>query len=102
MEVRNSQNIFKIKPELGTPIKADRDMLKNNTPHVVVGTPGRIKGLAKEGTLKLDKVKHFVLDECDKMLEALGIYYRFEKSSSHNLCRHASGCARNFPQDTPR
>jgi len=55
----------------GTPIKADRDMLKNNTPHVVVGTPGRIKGLAKEGTLKLDKVKHFVLDECDKMLEAL-------------------------------
>jgi superfamily II DNA/RNA helicase len=28
--------------------------------------------LAKEGALKLNTVKHFVLDECDKMLEKLG------------------------------
>ncbi len=28
--------------------------------------------LAKEGALKLSTVKHFVLDECDKMLEKLG------------------------------
>jgi ATP-dependent RNA helicase UAP56/SUB2 len=55
----------------GTPIKADRDKLANDTPHVVVGTPGRIKGLIRDGSLKLDKIKHFVLDECDQLLEAL-------------------------------
>jgi ATP-dependent RNA helicase UAP56/SUB2 len=47
-------------------------MLKNEPPHCVVGTPGRIQQLIREGDLKLDKVKHFILDECDQMLEALG------------------------------
>jgi superfamily II DNA/RNA helicase len=28
--------------------------------------------LGKENALKLSTVKHFVLDECDKMLEKLG------------------------------
>lgn len=40
-------------------------------PHIVVGTPGRIKDLirAPNKHLKLDNLKHFVLDECDKMLD---------------------------------
>lgn len=37
----------------------------------MVGTPGRVLGLIRDKHLKLDKVKHFVLDECDKMLEKL-------------------------------
>jgi len=28
--------------------------------------------LAKEGALNLKTVKHFILDECDKMVEKLG------------------------------
>ena len=28
--------------------------------------------LAKEGALPLANIRHFVLDECDKMLEKLG------------------------------
>jgi superfamily II DNA/RNA helicase len=28
--------------------------------------------LAKEGALNLQTVKHFILDECDKMVEKLG------------------------------
>ena len=55
----------------GVPIKTHRELLKNEPPHVLVGTPGRILGLLNEKTLKLDHVKHFVLDECDRMLEAL-------------------------------
>ena len=55
----------------GVPIKDHKDLLKNEPPHSVVGTPGRIQQLIREGDLKLDKVKHFVLDECDQMLEAL-------------------------------
>ncbi|KAE8910299.1 DEAD-box ATP-dependent RNA helicase 56 [Phytophthora fragariae] len=55
----------------GVPISQNREALKNNPPHILVGTPGRILGLLREKTLKLDKVKHFVMDECDKMLEAI-------------------------------
>lgn len=56
----------------GVSIKENYAELKSNPPHVVVGTPGRITALIRDKALKLGKVKHFVLDECDKMLEALG------------------------------
>jgi len=55
----------------GMPIQKDEQTLKKNTPHVVVGTPGRMLALARAKTLNLKNVKHFILDECDKMLEAL-------------------------------
>jgi superfamily II DNA/RNA helicase len=45
--------------------------LKKNCPHVVVGTPGRILALAKSKALNLRHVKHFIIDECDKVLESL-------------------------------
>ncbi len=35
---------------------------------VVIGTPGRVLDHIKRGTLKLDKVKYFILDEADEML----------------------------------
>jgi len=52
----------------GMPITKDQETLKNNTPHIVVGTPGRILALGKTGQLNLKGVKFFVLDECDKMI----------------------------------
>lgn len=55
----------------GVSIKTNRDILKNDCPHIVVGTPGRILALAREKVLKLNNIKHFVLDECDRVLEAL-------------------------------
>merc|ERR1711920_429905 len=55
----------------GMPIAADRDMLKTDSPHVLIGTPGRVLGLLREKDLKLDKVTQFVLDECDKCLDKL-------------------------------
>ena len=55
----------------GVNIKTNREILKNDNPHIVVGTPGRILALAREKTLKLSGIKHFVLDECDRVLEAL-------------------------------
>ncbi len=36
--------------------------------HVVVGTPGRIMDHMRKGTLKLESLKHLVLDEADEML----------------------------------
>lgn len=56
----------------GHPIAEHRKLLKEDPPHIVIGTPGRVLGLTKEGALNLNHVKFFVLDECDKMLEAVG------------------------------
>merc|ERR1712141_815141 len=53
------------------PIKKDEEVLSKNCPHIVVGTPGRILALGRNKTLKLTNIKHFVLDECDRMLEEL-------------------------------
>lgn len=56
----------------GVSIKVHRDLLKNECPHIVVGTPGRVLALARDKELGLKNVRHFILDECDKMLESLG------------------------------
>jgi len=55
----------------GVSVKNNREILKNDCPHIVVGTPGRILALARDKDLKLDSIKHFVLDECDRVLESL-------------------------------
>ncbi|KAI5001245.1 hypothetical protein ZWY2020_015017 [Hordeum vulgare] len=55
----------------GVHIKKHKDLLKNECPHIVVGTPGRILALARDKDLSLKNVRHFILDECDKMLDSL-------------------------------
>mmetsp|Transcript_31233 Transcript_31233/g.57108 ORF Transcript_31233/g.57108 Transcript_31233/m.57108 type:complete len:427 (-) Transcript_31233:136-1416(-) len=55
----------------GTPITKDVEMLKDSPPHILIGTPGRVLGLCRNKDLKLDKLAHFVLDECDKCLDKL-------------------------------
>ena len=58
----------------GTPVAADQATLKDKTkcPHIIVGTPGRMNALVRDKSLKATGVKHFILDECDKMLEQIG------------------------------
>merc|ERR1711971_1048884 len=55
----------------GLPIAKDEAVIKSNCPHVIVGTPGRILQLVREKDLPTKSIKHFILDECDKMLEQL-------------------------------
>lgn len=56
----------------GVPVNDHRKMLKDDCPNIVIGTPGRMVQLVcREKIMKLDQVKHFVLDECDKMLEEI-------------------------------
>lgn len=78
-QIRNEYNRFsKYMPSVkthvfygGVSIKKDQEILKSDCPNIVVGTPGRILALIRDKHLNLKKTKHFVLDECDKMLEAL-------------------------------
>jgi ATP-dependent RNA helicase UAP56/SUB2 len=59
----------------GHPIRDHRRMLKEETPQIVVGTPGRVLALIKEGNLKVDKLKRFIMDECDSLLQSLGMCF---------------------------
>jgi superfamily II DNA/RNA helicase len=54
----------------GFPMSQNIKDLKENPPHIVVGTPGRLKKLINDNNLKLDSLKHFVIDECDQVLDA--------------------------------
>ena len=40
-----------------------------NTPQIIVGTPGRVQDHMKRGTLRLNNVRIAVLDEADQMLD---------------------------------
>lgn len=67
----------KVKTEViygGVPKKQHIKLFKENPPTIVVGTPGRILDLIRGKHIKMDKMKHFILDECDKMLETPGKY----------------------------
>jgi len=55
----------------GVPIEEQIKMLKNDRPNIICGTPGRMKDLLERGVLDLSHVRHFILDECDKLLEEL-------------------------------
>jgi len=52
----------------GSPVYEDKEKLDNNTPHVVVGTPGRVHDMVRRKYLKVRHLKVLVLDEADEML----------------------------------
>jgi len=72
----------------GVNIQTQKDLLKGDKiPHIVIGTPGRILQLASEKSLHLNHIKHFILDECDKMLESLDMrrdVQRIFRMTPHN------------------
>ncbi|RWR73603.1 DEAD-box ATP-dependent RNA helicase 56-like protein isoform X1 [Cinnamomum micranthum f. kanehirae] len=49
-------------------INIHKDTLQVDCPHIVVRTLGRILALERDD-LALKNIRHFILDECDKMLE---------------------------------
>jgi len=55
----------------GLNIQTQKEAILKDKPNIIVGTPGRVKAMGKDGSLKLGGVRHFILDECDKMLSAL-------------------------------
>lgn len=57
----------------GIPIQKNIELLQNveERPHIIVATPGRLNALVRDGHLKLGNVMTFVIDECDKVLEAI-------------------------------
>jgi ATP-dependent RNA helicase UAP56/SUB2 len=58
----------------GTPMQKDIEVLSNKEtyPNIIVATPGRLNALVRDKKLRLNSIKAFVLDECDKMLDQIG------------------------------
>ena len=52
----------------GSPLGAQITSLQHS-PHVIVGTPGRVLKHLNKGTVKLDALQTLVLDEADRMLD---------------------------------
>lgn len=75
-----SRNI-KIKTGLiigGDSMRKQLHYLKNFSPRIIVGTPGRINDHLLRGSLKLNKTGYLVLDETDRMLD-MGFSDQIEK-----------------------
>jgi len=52
----------------GTPVNQDIHLLRTKTPHIIVGTPGRIYDLLRRKQLFTKSLKLIVLDEADNIL----------------------------------
>lgn len=63
----------------GVDYRVHQRELQAKSPHVVVGTPGRVFHMIETGALKTDKVKFFVVDECDKMLAGADMRQQVQK-----------------------
>jgi len=55
------------------PIARNREMLRQRRPHVLVGTPGRIVALAREGSLDLGRLGHLILDDSSQQPSQLEV-----------------------------
>lgn len=54
----------------GTSTEQDMAGLKNETPHVIVGCPGRVHDMIRRNHIRGSDIKMIVLDEADEMLSA--------------------------------
>ena len=53
----------------GTDRKRSGEKLTNNPPHIIIGTPGRIKDIFEKSLIRVDFVQMFIIDEADMTLE---------------------------------
>lgn len=74
-QVQKELNLFAVQTPIrsvlvigGENMRKQFDWLKKN-PQFVIGTPGRLKDMAKRRALHLDKFNNIVLDEVDRMLD---------------------------------
>jgi ATP-dependent RNA helicase RhlE len=60
-------------------------------PHVIIGTPGRLKDLLNQRALNLSRIEFFVLDEADRMLD-MGFMPDLKEIMSHLPQKRQSLC----------
>uniref|UniRef100_A0A6C0ITM1 Helicase n=1 Tax=viral metagenome TaxID=1070528 RepID=A0A6C0ITM1_9ZZZZ len=67
----SSMKDIRIKTMLGkTSIEEDIESLKTNTPHIIVGCPGRVYDMIRRKFIKANNLNLIMLDEADEMLSS--------------------------------
>ena len=69
----NIGRFLKIKTQLlvgGTSVEKDKQLLIEETPHVVIGTPGRVHDMFRRKYLNSSTLQLLVIDEADEMLSS--------------------------------
>lgn len=64
---------LKVKSQLlvgGTSVEKDKKLLLDNTPHIVIGTPGRVHDMFRRRYLSSKHLKLLIIDEADEMLSS--------------------------------
>lgn len=54
----------------GTSVEGDKNKLLKNTPHIVIGTPGRVHDMFRRRYLQSNTLNILVIDEADEMLSS--------------------------------
>ena len=75
--------------------KLNVDELKDKTkcPHIVIGTPGRLKDLVESGTMPTADLRFFIVDECDKIFEQLGTHRCCARDVPMLACGQCCACS---------
>ena len=68
----------------GESIKEQSEKLKSSPPAIIVATPGRLADLVDKGAVDLSKIKFFVIDEVDKVLEKAGPFLVSRPADMYN------------------
>jgi len=71
----------------GVPFPESKRVIAEEKPHILIGTPGRLVHLLEDGALKLEKLKRFVVDECDNLLKELDMRKQVQtifRNTPHN------------------
>lgn len=66
-------NMKKLNTQLlvgGTSTDVDTKLLRENTPHIIIGCPGRINDMLKRKHISQEQIKFVILDEADEMLSS--------------------------------
>jgi len=69
---QNAKVLEKVYPDLIISLLVggtDRNRSSKKVPHIIIGTPGRIKDLFIENKIRVDSVRLFIIDEADMTLE---------------------------------
>jgi superfamily II DNA/RNA helicase len=52
----------------GNPVRDDISHIRDNNPHIIVGTPGRVYDLLQRNSIKYKEIRMVVMDEADELL----------------------------------
>uniref|UniRef100_A0A8C2G374 DEAD (Asp-Glu-Ala-Asp) box polypeptide 39B n=1 Tax=Cyprinus carpio TaxID=7962 RepID=A0A8C2G374_CYPCA len=83
----------------GLSIKKDEEVLKKESPHVVVGTPGRVLALSRNKSLNLRHIKHFILDKDAGEIFRVTPHKKQVMMFSATLSKEIRPVCRKFMQD---